>query len=59
MRYLMEFRSPAHAKVFDVKHPGIITPEPGVTRYVVDDAPPAFGPVTVTEYVEPATDQDE
>jgi hypothetical protein len=52
MRYLMEFRTAAHAKVFNVKHPGIIDPQPGVTAYTVDTEPPEFGPVTVTP-VEP------
>ena len=58
MRYLMEFRTAAHAKVFDVKHPGIIDPQRGVTVYIVDAEPPAFGPVSVSEYVEPAADQE-
>lgn len=52
MRYLMEFRTAAHAKVFNAKHPGIIDPQPGVTAYTVDTEPPEFGPVTVTP-VEP------
>ncbi len=48
MRYLMQFRTPVHARLFDEKHPGIIAPQPGVTDYVVDTEPPPFGPVIVT-----------
>ena len=59
MRYLMQFVRPAHAFVYVAKHPGIIEPRPGVTDYVVDgDEPQAYGRVTISEYVEPATDQE-
>lgn len=50
MRYLIEFRQPAHAFVYDAKHPGIIDPQPGVTEYIVDGEPPAHNLVTVTPF---------
>lgn len=59
MRYLIQFRHAGHVKLFDLRFPGVIEPQIGVLDYVVDSEPPRFGAAVVSEYVEPADEQNE